>query len=353
MPKNITAAVVGCGVIAPEHIKDYQQLDGVKVKWVCDLVRSKAEDKARTFKVPNVSADVREVLADPEVTCISICTDHASHSAIAVAALEAGKDVLCEKALAHSAAGLDAMLAAHQRLPERVFGAVFQHRFDAAHRYLKRLIDDGSFGAILTCNVQLCCLRTDAYYQSDKWRGTWAEEGGSALINQSIHYIDTVAWVMGGVAEVSGAWANRTHQKVIQTEDTAVAALCYSCGALGTISATVSSHLEWEPLISLRGSLGSIDLRNATPAFVDFKDPAVRDAVTAGFAAARDVRADAPVKQYYGPSHATLIADFVEAVRARRPPFVTAESARHAVDIVLAVYQSQRSGMRVELTSRP
>lgn len=349
MTRCLSVGVVGCGVIAPEHIRDYQRIEGVTVRWACDLLEERAREKATSFGIEHTATEFRALLADPTLDVVSVCTDHASHAAIVCAALDAGKHVLCEKPLGSTTTALDAMVAAHARNPRTVFGGVFQHRFDAAHRYLKQLLDQGRLGKLLTCSAQLCCVRTEEYYRSGAWRGTWAGEGGAALINQSIHYVDTLAWVCGGVAQVRGAWSNRTHQGVIEAEDTAVAALSLRCGALGTITATTSSHLDWEPTLTFRGTLGSIDLCNGRATKIVFADEAVQREVEAGFAAARDTLPASAVKVYYGPSHAALVEDFVAAVREGRAPVVTGESARHAVDIVLAVYESQKSGSAVEI----
>jgi predicted dehydrogenase len=243
------------------------------------------------------------------------------------------------------------MVAEAKKKPELVFAGVFQHRFDAVHRVCKSLIDRGALGRMLLGTAHLSCLRTDGYYQGDAWRGTWAEEGGAILINQAIHFVDQLAWMMGGVTSVSGAWANLTHQQSMETEDSAVAALTFASGAVGTVTATCSSHLGWEPLLSLRGDEGSIDIRNGAPTLVAFADKERERAVAAEFAGARDPSHQA-VKGHYGPSHPSQIADFVDAIRSGGRPFVSAEDARHAVDIVLAVYESHRTGRRVQVTSK-
>src|SRR5678815_5258167 len=160
----VRAAIIGCGVVAPDHAKSYQAIEGVSLAFSCDLSRDKAARLADRFAIAKAVTDYREVLDDPSVTCVSICTDHASHSRIAVDALRAGKHVLCEKALAASAEGLDAMIAEARHRPELVFAGVFQHRFDGVHRVVKNLVDAGALGRMLVGTAHLSCLRTDAYY---------------------------------------------------------------------------------------------------------------------------------------------------------------------------------------------
>ncbi len=350
---TLKCGVIGCGVIGPLHIKCLQQIENVEVTWACDLDAAKTAKVAEEFGIPQQTTDYPEVLRDPAVSAVCVCTDHASHIPITEAALDAGKHVLCEKALGSSRDGLATMLAAHERHPELVFCGVFQHRFDAVYRQLKQLIDDGTLGTVLTAGVQVRCKRTNEYYQSGGWRGTWDGEGGAVLINQAIHFIDVLNWIMGGVTAVCGGYANLTHQDVIETEDTATAALRFKNGALGTIEATCSSNLGWETTISVHGSAGGIDVRDGKLLKVAFAAEAVQNQVEERFATCAEREQEALGKSYYGPSHGSQIADFVEAVREQRPPFVTAASARHTVELVLAVYESSRGGKWIELPAQP
>ncbi|MCX7935947.1 MAG: Gfo/Idh/MocA family oxidoreductase, partial [Planctomycetota bacterium] len=298
-------------------------------------------------QVPRVTTDFREVLADAAVDCISICTDHASHAPIAVAALAAGKHVLCEKALAADEEGLRQMIAAHRQRPDLIFGGVFQHRFDPALRGLKALVEEKALGEILTAGVQVRCFRSAEYYRADAWRGTWRGEGGAVLINQAIHFIDALLWIVGGAVAICGAYANLRHQGVIETEDVATAAVRLRCGALGTIEATSASNLDWEYTISIHGSDGAIDLRDNRPLKVILRDPAKAIAATARLAS--ETSAGVSGKYYYGTGHPAQIADFVAAIREKRQPYVTGLSAAHAVAAVLAIYRSHREGRWIDL----
>ncbi len=344
MSAPICCGVVGCGVIAPTHVESYLEQNNVQVKWACDLIESKAEKIANEYDVPRVTTHYQDVLDDPEVDCVSVCTDHATHAPITIDALDRGKHVLCEKALAATPEEMDAMFDAHERNPHLVFSGVFQHRFDAIYRSLKQLMQEGVFGTTLTAGAQVRCLRTHGYYNGDEWRGTWAQEGGSVLINQAIHYIDILLWLMGGAREVSGAHTNLTHQGVIETEDCAVAALRLKNGCLGTIEATSSSHLTWEPTISIHGTTGSVEIRDSEPIKITFEDPAVEEHVNHLITDAREKSGVQASKDYYGSGHAAQIADFVSAIREQREPFVPAREARHTVDVVLKTYESHETG---------
>ncbi len=347
---RIRVGIIGCGVIAPTHLKSYHALPEVEVTWVCDLKSERARRLAEAHGVAHTSSDAAQVFAAADVDAVSICTDHASHAALCEAALAAGKDVLCEKALAADREGLQRMCEAARRHPERMFGAVFQHRFDPVNRTVRALIAEGALGRMLTASAQLRCLRTEAYYRGDTWRGSWATEGGSVLINQAIHYVDQLLWQMGGVTHVAGGYANLTHGGVIETEDTAVGTMTFRNGALGTLEATCSSHLTWEPALQFQGTEGMIELRHDRLLRVSFTDQERQRAVQERLDRCQALDLQEGVgKSYYGTGHVAQIADFVEAVRTRRPPHVAIESAARTVELVLGLYESHRSGRRVAM----
>ncbi len=285
----LRVGVIGCGVVGPLHAEAFQRLPDVEVLRVCDLRLDRAERLARRYGVALFGTDANEVLADPSIDAVAICTDHSSHSDLSVAALEAGKHVLCEKALASSPEGLDRMVAAGAAHPDLVFAAILQHRFDSLIRAVKRLVDAGALGTMLSYSLHMSCLRTDEYYLADAWRGTWDCEGGSALINQAIHFIDLLAWFGGGVTEVSGRWTNRTHQNVIETEDTAAAAMSFADGALGTVMVTTSSEaLEWSPTIVVAGTRAQVEIRNGQLLSVRAADPEKQREIEELLSACRD-----------------------------------------------------------------
>ncbi len=349
--KRIVAAIVGCGVIAPTHANGLKGIEGVELRWACDLVREKAEKLAAKFSISRISTDAAEVFADPEVDLVCVCTDHASHADLVCAALDAGKNVLCEKALANNGANLERMVAAAARHPELVASGVFQHRFDKINRVVRDLIRDASLGTLLTASVQLNCLRTDAYYQGDAWRGTWTLEGGAVLINQAIHFLDLLQWTMGGVAEISGYYENFAHKASMECEDTAVASLRFRSGAFGTIAATNASNLSWEPMLQFHGTKGSIVLRDDKPIQISMAIPEETERIRALLESA----ASAPEpfstagKAYYGGGHNAQIADVVAAIREGRAPEVPIASAAETVRMVFGLYESCRKSMPVKL----
>ncbi len=338
----IKCGVIGCGVIAPTHIEGYQALPGVEVVHLCDLIPERAAALGEKYGIPRCSADYRELLADPEVQLVSVCTDHASHADIVVAALEAGKHVVCEKSLGRIPADLDRMVAAANAHPELVSSGIFQHRFQPANRHLRQLLMDGKFGRVVLLNLVFSCLRTAEYYQKDAWRGTFAGEGGGILINQAIHHLDQLRFLFGDVRRLAARSANLTHQGVIEVEDTAAFLLEFESGLLGTVTATNSAAAEWRTLLSIIGTDVCLEYANEQPVHVEGADNALVHEIEA---ALMEKSAEKVVgKHYYGVGHTAQLGDVVEAIRNHRKPEVTLADAANSSALVMAVYESAAHG---------
>lgn len=340
--KKVRVAVIGCGVIGPLHIECYQSLADVEITWLCDSNLERAKAAAEKFGIEKWTGDAEEVLSADDVDAVSICTDHASHASLVESALDHGKDVICEKALAQNRINLDRILRAAERHPTRIFSGIFQHRFDPVNREMRAILSEGKLGTLLTAGIQLRCYRSNEYYDNDDWRGTWEYEGGSVLINQAIHYIDQLIWLTGGSEKVVGMISNITHKNVIETEDTAAAVLKLRCGAIGTIEATCSSNMNWEATMSFHGTDGSVDIRDDKVEKLVFKDKEVEKAILARLSEAISPKGAEAGKAYYGTGHLAQIDDFIDAVRNRRPPYVTGQSAAETVSTVFDIYDSGR-----------
>lgn len=329
--KKLTAAIIGCGVIAPEHINAYRMLENVEVKTLCDIDAEKARMMSREFDVPVIETESEKVFNDRQIDIVSICTDHFSHSELAVSALKAGKHVLCEKPLSSSAENIEAMLDEGKKHDDLVFAGVFQHRFNPLYRYIRELVGQGAFGRVLNGVMTMQCMRTKEYYESASWRGKWHTEGGSVLMNQAIHTIDIFQWIMGGVADVCGTFDNLAHENIIETEDTAAAFVRFKNGALGTITASSASHLGWDLGFSIYGTKSSIELKNAALVRFVSEDKELEKQVLDAIASINEVEAANKEKSYYGIGHIAVVRDFVDAIREKRRPYVTAADAAEAV----------------------
>lgn len=344
-------AIVGCGVIGPVHADAVTQHPSAELVGVCDILPERAQSCAERFG-GRAYADCAEMLECERPQAISVCTPHNCHAEVAVQGLEAGAHVLCEKPLDGRPEAMDRMIDAARRTGCLLAG-VFQHRFDPVSATIKRAIDAGMFGRLLNAGATIRCTRTEAYYGSAAWRGTWAGEGGAVLINQAIHSIDMMQWLAGRVKTVCGRWANLTHEGVIEAEDAGSAWLEFENGALGTIEATSSSHMDFDSGVHVYGTEGSARVATGWPNDVTWLDmeseSAARELREMLSEAAQQEAVPTVGKLCYGNSHVRQVADFVEAVRDARPPHISAESARHAVQIVHAVYESSRLGRPVTL----
>ena len=340
---KVRVAVIGCGVISELHLRCFAQCPHAEVVAVCDLVPERARAAAGT-RAPGARWTTRasEIFADPGVDAVSICTDHASHAPLACAALAAGKHVLCEKSLARTAGDLRRMLAAAEARPDLVAAGVFQHRFEPLPRVMRDLVSEGAFGRLLTAAGSLYTLRDAAYFASDAWRGTKKGEGGSVLINQSIHYFDLLLWIAGGAGSARAYSANLAHQGVIETEDTISIALRFRNGALGSFMATNAGIEQWESSLVFQGTAGSFQFRNDALASLVLADKAAEKRVRARVdkALASAEKAFPKGKGYYGPGHQAQIDDFVRAVRTGSRPFVTFADAAESDAMVFAAYAS-------------
>lgn len=349
--RKVRCAVIGCGVIGPVHADAITRIPQAQLVAVCDVIPERAEMCAEKFgAVPYT--DCREMLAAEEIDAVSIGTPHHDHAATAVACLQHGVDVLCEKPLALTRDQMDSMEQAADA-SGRILAGVFQHRFDPITATMKKAVDDGLFGDLLNAGAFIRCYRGPDYYRTGSWRGTWDGEGGAVLINQAIHSVDVLQWLAGPVKSVIGRHTNLKLKDVIETEDTASALLEFRNGAVGTIEATSASHLSFDAGVHFYGTRGSFRLSTGGENQVEFlRMDSDAGALEVQRRLARAADAGGPNregKSCYGNSHGRQIEDFILAVQHKKAPKITGRSARHAVEIVLGVYESARAGTSVEL----
>lgn len=343
--------VIGCGVIGPVHADAVKQCTDAELVAVCDVIDERADRCAELFGGTPYT-DYREMLNSAPLDVVSVCTPHSSHAPITVDCLQSGVHVLCEKPLAISTDELDRMIGTAQA-EGRILAGVFQHRFDPTTATVKEAVEAGLFGQALNAGAFIRCHKDKGYYGSEAWRGTWAGEGGAVLINQGIHSVDVMQWLAGPVKTVFGRWTNLCLADQIEAEDTVSAFIQFQNGALGSVEATSASHLAFDAGVHFYGTRGSFRIKTDWPNELTLLELDGEDR-TESFGrmlAENRPREQAPQvgKDYYGNSHVRQIADFVAAIREGRKPFVTGEDSRHAVEIVLAVYESARRGSPVDL----
>jgi UDP-N-acetyl-2-amino-2-deoxyglucuronate dehydrogenase len=337
---DVRFALVGCGTIAPMHAEAIGRAGGARLV----AVTSRRAEQARAFAQTRGlewEPDLASLLRRSDIDAVTICTPSGLHSEMAVAAMRAGKDVVVEKPLAITLEQADAALAA-ARETGRLLAVISQLRFAAAVIETKRAVAEGRLGRLLLADLSMKYFRSQAYYDSAAWRGTWAMDGGGALMNQGIHGIDLLLWLAGTPRVVYGC--ARTLARDIEVEDTAVAVAEWEGGALATITGTTSVSPGCPRRLSLHGTRGSIVLEETRIAQWQVDGEAPRSAsepeTISASSSPTALGTDEFVAQYQA---------IVASLRDRRPPPVSGEDGRRAVATVLAIYDSSRTGRPVAL----
>jgi predicted dehydrogenase len=355
---RLRTALIGCGKVGQIHAAALRSLAESEFVGVCDPQRHRAEAFA-ALNGTRACGNIQEMIRETGAEAVVIGTPHPQHAAAAITAMEAGAHVLVEKPMAASLDDCDAMLATARRTG-RTLGVVSQRRLYEPVRRLKAAIDSGKLGRPVLGVFQMFSWRDRAYYQSDPWRGKWSTEGGGVLVNQSPHQLDLLQWFMGDVEEVSGFWANLNHPE-IEVEDTAIAALRFRGGGLGSIVTSLAQKPGLFTKVHIHGSNGaSVGVetdRGAT--FVagmnEIAEPPLNDlwTIPGEEHALAEFQAEdrARFRQINATTHyhELQIQDFLTAILEGRPPMVTGEDGRKVVALFTAVYRSQRERRPVAL----
>jgi len=344
--------IVGCGVIGKLHAQQLKLVESAEITAFADCIAEKAESFAAEFG-GKAYGSLEEMLRDPSVQAVSICTPSGMHSEMAVAAANAGKHVLVEKPMDVTLEAADHMIRACREAAVEL-GCIFQHRYDYATIRVKEMLEQGRFGRLVLVNGSVHWYRSDEYYASGDWRGTWALDGGGVLMNQAIHTVDLVRCFGGPVQEVYAHSVNRLHPQ-IEVEDASVATLRFENGALGTFTATTCAYPGLSTRVEIIGEHGSCIIENNKLVYEHFKN--IEDIGTHGLdlkvsnhvAAANELEEAGIQHRVYGNAHFHQFVDFIDAVRSGRSSSVSFEEGRHALEIILGIYRSSQQGKPVRL----
>lgn len=335
--------IIGCGVISATHGNAIAATPGATIAAACDILPAALSKFAATYSVPKTFSDYHEMLAQKDIDAICVCTPSGLHGEMAIAAAKAGKHLIVEKPIEITKAKLDALLLEIKKSGVKM-ASIFQRRMSPAAAQIKKAIEDGTFGRMVLADATMKYYRSPEYYKSADWRATWEMDGGGALMNQGVHGIDMVQWLMGGVKRVTARCA--TLARDIKVEDTAVAILEFKNGALGVLQGATTVHPAQETKIEVHGDKGSACLTENSITrweIMGEKDKSAQFA--AGLKAGGS--ADPTAISYAG--HAAIVADLMGAVKENRDPFITGEAGRKAVDIILAIYESSKTGRPVDV----
>ncbi len=364
----IRFGIIGCGTISKTHADAIAAIPDASLTACCDIVADRATAFGAAYGIgpEHCHTSLVSFLNDPVVDAVSICTPSGLHAEVSIASLKAGKPVIVEKPMDVSLAACDAMIAA-QKSSGQPLGIVSQHRFDHASIIARKLIDEGAIGDLVLVEAQIKWHRTQEYYDSGDWRGTWALDGGGALMNQGVHTVDLMRWLAGPVSTVYAVSRTAAHER-IEVEDVVCATLTFENGAVGNLVASTAAYPGFPATLSLHGTLGSIVISGdelqavATKVDTGYKGGTkaashAMQVAQGGTKSAETNKADeaavvagiADPATIWGDAHKAQIVDFISALREGRQPSMDGLNGRNAVQVVLAVYESAKTGKLVTL----
>jgi len=339
--------IVGCGVISKTHASAISALSNdAELVAVCDVVEEKARKLAQDFGVKRIYTDYEKMLLDSEIDVVSICTPSGMHADMAVLAADAKKNVIVEKPMDITLSKADKIIEAQNR-NNVIISIISQHRYSDCMQLLKRLMNEGKFGNIVLATSYTKWYRSQEYYDSGSWRGTWDLDGGGALMNQSIHYIDMIQWIVGRVSEVFAYCTTRAHNK-IEVEDAAVACVKFENGAIGEIVGTTSAYPGFETRLEIFGENGSAIAVNTQLKSLYFKDGSENEYLES-YKKEEDGPAGASSAAIKEEGHLRQYRDVINSIKTGTKPLIPAEEGRHPVEIILAIYLSSLTGKPVKL----
>lgn len=338
--------IVGCGTISGTH---GDALTKLKAEGLAEFVAATdiLPDRAQKFaaRYGGEAVDSYEaLLARPDIDAVTLCTPSGLHGQMTVLAAQAGKHILCEKPLDVWIGAADAGIAA-AKAAGVTLGGIFMERFMPGAQKIKRAIDSGAFGEIVLACAETKWYRTQGYYDSGAWRGTWALDAG-VFSNQGIHSLDKVQWLAGPVAEVLSATLKPGFHRDIEGETLGVVTVRFENGALGTLTMTTLTYEGFPERVDISGTKGSAMLVGDHLVHFHTEEPFEADSTeivnAAPEAAGKNTASDPAAIS--GEGHFGNIRDFVQAIHEGREPYVSAQSARHAVNLLNMIYEKAKVG---------
>ncbi len=340
--------IIGCGMIATFHAKAIADIRGARLVACFDNNPAAAE---RLAEVTGCKAycSLEAMLADPAVQVVTIGTPSGAHLDPALAAARAGKHVIVEKPLEITLARCDRIIEACDKAGV-VLATIFPSRFHDSSLELKRAVADGRFGRLTLGDAIVKWYRNQAYYDSGAWRGTWELDGGGAMMNQAIHSVDLLTWLMGPVVEIRARTGLLAHKR-IAVEDVALATVKFANGAMGVIEASTAAYPGYLKRIELNGTEGSAVMEEEDIVKWDFAKPSRRDAEIlrqmSQHKSSGGGAADPKAIGHHG--HTRLFQDVLNAIKKKTKPAVDGLEGRRSIEIILAVYKSAETGRAVKL----
>ncbi|MBM3996135.1 MAG: Gfo/Idh/MocA family oxidoreductase [Planctomycetes bacterium] len=343
-------AIVGCGMIARFHARALADVPNTKVTALVSRSAASAQKMKDELKLScDIATDLDTALKREDVDVVIITTPSGAHMEPAVASANAGKHVVVEKPLEITLERCDRIIEACAKNKVQLC-TIFPSRFGDAAMELHKAVGAGRFGRLTLGETTCKWWREQSYYDLGGWKGTQALDGGGALMNQAIHNVDLLLWMMGDVTHIMGFTTMLAHER-IEVEDTAVACLRFKSGALGVIQATTSIWPGLPKTIAVHGDQGSVVIEQDDLLRWDFKsakaeDDAIRQRFAQKVGASGGSSNPASISHI---GHARQLADFVSAIQTGRAPLVDGREGRKAVEVILGIYASNRTGKCVAI----
>lgn len=339
MIAKLRIGVVGCGAMGLGHLDVWSQTRGATIAAVCDGFGDRAVETGNKFGARPFT-DLDAMLDSGEIDAVDICTPSGLHADQGIAAARHGLHVLVEKPLDLNITKVDRLIVECDSR-DLTLACIFQRRTYRGAQQVAQWVRDGGFGDVLSCSAYLKWYRAQSYYDSARWRGTWALDGG-VLANQAIHAIDHLCWLAGPVADVEYAHLSTTH--AMEAEDFAIAVLRFESGARGVIEATTCCSPDLCSRIELFGTQGSVAFEDATVVKLGLNG---EDKLATVEQDTERIGGGSVPMAISMRGHAILIQDFVDAVRDKRPPMVPAAQARMSVDVLSNIYAKAIPGQKI------
>ena len=338
-----TFGIIGGGMIANFHAQAIQAMHGGQLGGIYARKAEKAIALAAKYNC-KAYTQLKDLLSDKTIDIVTIATPSGAHLAPTLAAAKAGKHIICEKPLEVTPARIEQMIQVCKE-EKVVLAGIFNRRFNPAVQAFKKAVDDNRFGIITLCEASIKWYRTQEYYDSGAWRGTWELDGGGALMNQSIHTIDQLIYLAGDIKRLSASTTCLIHEG-IEVEDTAVAILEFENGARGVIQGATScwSSSGHPAEVHICGSEGSVFMSDESFRVWDFKTPSAEDDFIKNNlmeGAAQGLGANDPSAINFD-GHLRNFEDVVNAIEVGRAPLITGEEGLKAVKVIDAIYQSAK-----------
>lgn len=339
--------LIGCGRIATNHMKAAVNNE-LEIVAVCDVLPEKMEELLAKHGLENDESikrytDYKEMIEKEKPQLASIATESGNHAEIALHCIEQDVNLIIEKPMAMSIEDADKIIDLSEKRGVKV-SACHQNRFNVAIQELRKAVEAGRFGKLSHGSIHVRWNRNHGYYDQASWRGTWAQDGG-ALMNQCIHGIDLLRWMMGDeIEEIYGATRQQFHD-YLEAEDVGVAVVKFKNGAIGTIEGTTNVYPKnLEETLYIFGENGTVKIGGTSTNNIDvwdFADETEEDSKNKGL--------EEETSNVYGNGHTSLFADVIDAIENDRKPYVDAVAGRNALEVVLAIYKSQRDGIAIKM----